>query len=138
MNININKDFIKEYKDDFMRGFSLKECACIVTAFTFAAGAVFAIWKLTDLQIHICVYIAVPLMVPILAIGFYQYQGMSILQLLKEMYYSRKTSCLTFEAEEMTKEDQYVFEMEFKERKSDQKKVKKTRNRKEHHRYGND
>lgn len=138
MNININKDFVKEYKDDFMRGFSLKESVCIASAFTFAAGVVFAIWKLTDLDPQICVYIAVPLMVPILAIGFYQYQGMSILELLREMYYSRKTSCLTFEAEEMTNDDHYVFESDFKERQVDQKKAKKNRNRKEKCKYGND
>ena len=109
MNLTINKDFVKTYKDDTWRGFSLKEVAALGCALILAILTVIGIWKLTDIPADICVYIAVPVILPVLAAGFFTYQDMGILSILKEMKWGRKTELLVYEAGERTKEDMFLF-----------------------------
>ena len=108
MHIRINKDF-KEYKDELARGFSMQEVISMVIALAVAIGAIYGIWRITGLKPDVCVYIAVPLVIPILAVGFYKYQGMSVFELIREMRYTHKTKILFFEAEENSEYHQNKF-----------------------------
>ena len=108
MHIKINKDF-KEYKEEFARGFSMQEVISIVLALVIASGAIYGLWRITGLKPDVCVYIAVPLAIPILAVGFYKYQGMSVFELISEMRYTHKTKILFFEAEENSECHQNTF-----------------------------
>ena len=74
MNININKDFEKEYKDDSWRGFSMQE---------------------------VCT--GVPPAIPLLVYGFYRYQGMNLLELIREVFEEKKSNKLCYEAGEAEK-----------------------------------
>ena len=116
MKLITNKDFIKEYKDDAWRGFSLKECISIAGAFGTAVVCMYFLHKFTDIPVDVCVYLAVPLAAPILGIGFYRYQEMGPLQLLKEMNYSRKTAELAFEAEEVREQKRFKMKTGGKEK----------------------
>lgn len=100
MNININKDFEKEYKDDSWRGFSMKETIHIGIA---AAVIVFCgVWGYfyMGFPLSVTIYIGLPAAAPVLLLGFYRYQGMGIIELLKEMRYEWKIRHLVYEAGE--------------------------------------
>jgi len=108
MNIKINKDF-KEYKNEFTRGFTLKEALSILISLLFAGGITFCLWKFAGMKVDLAVYIAVPSMVPILALAFYKYQGMSVLEFIREVIYTNKVKELAFEAGEQAEEHTRVF-----------------------------
>lgn len=100
MNININKDFEKEYKDDTWRGFSMKETVCIGCAVTILGVIAFCGYHYMGWPVNMSVYLGLPLAVPVLLYGFYRYQGMTLLELYREIRYERKIQHLTFEAGE--------------------------------------
>lgn len=128
MNIKINKDF-KEYKDELARGFSTTEIASIIAALAVALGVMYCIWRLTGLKPDLCVYIAVPSAIPILAIGFYKSQGMGIIELIKEIIYANKTKMLFFEAEEGVSDNTRIFTMTKKPSSKNIKRKKKEKQR---------
>ena len=91
MKININKDFLKEYKNDFWKGFSMTDIVHIAEGFI-CAGAVVAVLVLGfKIPLTIAIYCAVPVAAPVIFIGFYKYQGyLSVKELVKE-YESEET-----------------------------------------------
>lgn len=112
MNIDINKDFEREYKDDFLLGFSVKEVVGITVAACMILGAGILLWKLTKFPPDICVYLAVPCGIPSLAITFYRYQELSVLQIIREYFYYKKTQELTFDAGQWKYDDMKTFTMQ--------------------------
>ena len=72
LNININKDFEKHYKDDAWRGFTLKEVCCMLLFLILLFGMVFFCWKWLHMQPDLAVYLAVPFGLPVLCVGFFE------------------------------------------------------------------
>lgn len=110
MNININKDFEKQYKDDAWRGFTLKEVCCMLLFLLVLFSIVYVCWKWLHLPPELAAYFAVPFGLPILCIGFLKYQGLTPLELVKELIFEYQTKLLIYDAEEMPKPP--VFTME--------------------------
>ena len=75
MNIRINKDFLTEYKEDFWKGFTLKESVSIFAGAAIGIGGAAAAHFLTGIAIDTAVYIGVPMALPAVFLGFYRYQG---------------------------------------------------------------
>ena len=99
MNIEINKDFLTEYKDEFWKGFSAKEVFTIVCAGAVAAGVVVLLHIKFGIRPSEAVYAAIPFTIPILLAGFYKYQGyLTFRKLIGEIRYSRRCRELHFES----------------------------------------
>ena len=86
MNININKDFEKEYKDDSWRGFSMQEVCCIGIALSMAAAVSMWFYYTYHVPLNTVIYTGVPPAIPLLVYGFYRYQGMNLLELIREVF----------------------------------------------------
>ncbi len=100
MQIQINKDF-QEYKEDSWRGFSLKELLSLIAATGSSAAVVFVLYQIAGVPMTLAVYLAVPAAMPSLLTGFYRYQGMSFLKLIRERLWRKQVSILTYEAGEL-------------------------------------
>ena len=111
MNININRDFLHEYKDNAWRGFTAKEIASIAVGAGIAITVAFLVYNFAKIPMAACMYIAIPFAVVPILIGFYKYQGeMGIIELIRAMRYTRKCQTITFEGEDL--ESESVFSME--------------------------
>lgn len=132
MNIKINKNFEKEYKEDAARGFTLKEIVSLIAAFAVIGGGTYLLYKKGGIEPEIAMRLATVLAVPMVAMGFYTYQEMSPLQFLTEYSYFRRTSLLTYAAGEITDENRHVFTM--KSRQIQGISAIEMRNRKKEHR----
>lgn len=101
MKININKDFLKEYKNDFWKGFSMTDIVHIAEGFLCAGAVVAGLVIGFKIPIPIAIYCAVPVAAPVIFIGFYKYQGyLSVKELVKEYMYTGNTKRLLYESEE--------------------------------------
>ena len=101
MNIEINKDFLKEYKDDAWKGFSVREVLALISAACIGVGIDAALHLCAGMSIAAGVYIALPLTLPVMLIGFYYYQGfLSARRLLKELSYCMKTTTVLYASNE--------------------------------------
>lgn len=100
MRLVINKDFVKEYTNDVWRGFTLRQLISLLCGLGVMLGCMYVLNKWTGIPAATCVYIAVPAAVPVLLLGFWTYQDMSVLTLLREIWYSKKTAHLAYEAQE--------------------------------------
>ena len=70
MKILINKDIEKEYKDQFMRGFSAKECAYIAVGFFCGGVVAYIVEYFFHLPLNICFYIGLPFVIPAIVIVY--------------------------------------------------------------------
>ena len=111
MTIDLNKDFEETFPDEVYSGFTLPQVIVAVTGIAVCIGLAVFLWKYVGIPIVQCTYISVPLMVPICALGFFQYQKQSLLGILREMWYSRKTKILTYHAQEYSEEHARVYTM---------------------------
>lgn len=111
MNIQINKDFLTEYRNDFWKGFSPSELVYL--------GIGGAIALCTTVTLHFCfgispsnaIYVSVPLASPVVITGFYKYQGyMSVRRWIDEMIYTYRCRTLSYESLE-EKVNVHKFEM---------------------------
>lgn len=101
MKLLTNKDFEKEYKEDAWRGFSTGEVMALIGALLCCIGIMYLLWRYARMPLSAAVYPAVLLSSPVLAMGFFSYQGMNLVpELFREWYWSRKISRLTFAAGE--------------------------------------
>ena len=131
MTVDINKDFLTEYKDDFWKGFSGSE----VCALALGAGVGLAVTALvvryTGMNPSDAVYIGIPAAVPFILLGFYKYQGyLPPFALLQEIIYSHRTQHLHFETAETDMVGTRVFYMELPEsgkKRKNRRKQKKER-----------
>lgn len=105
MNININKDFEREYKDDSFRGFSMKEALCIGCALCVAAVTSIFLYYRFQIPLNLVLYAGLPPAVPFLFFGFYRYQDLSAAAFLKELFFERRTRVLSYSAGEYAVKD---------------------------------
>ena len=106
MAIRNNKDFLKEYKDDAWKGFSTRELLCIVGAAAIAITVDVLLHFFAGISLATGVYIALPLAVPLILIGFYKYQGfLTFGRFLKEWLYELETSRVEYCSGECVEED---------------------------------
>ena len=103
MKIRVNKDFLREYKDDAWKGFSGKEVASLLLAVGAAIAFVFLLHIGFGVSPAVAVYFSVPAASPIILLGFYRYQGyLSPVRLLQEIFYTYGMKELPYAAEEAT------------------------------------
>lgn len=124
MKLLTNKDFEKEYKDDAWRGFSGGEVLGLSTALVCCILMMYLFWKYAELPLSVAVYPAVFLSSPVLAVGFYTYQEMKVPELLREWYWSKRISKLTFEAGEYKGQESFSMECSIKHKQVDRREQK--------------
>lgn len=101
MIVDINKDFLTEYKDDFWKGFSAPEVACIALGSAVGIAVTALVVYYTGMRPSDAVYIGIPAAAPIIFLGFYKYQGyLSPVGLLKEIAFTQRTRHMHFESAE--------------------------------------
>lgn len=102
MKININKDFEEAYKENFFKGFTMKETFCIALALAIAIG-VAAFFTITfSLPINVSIYLGLPFAAPVLIIGFKKFQGLTLVEYIKELIYENQIKELYYDADEAT------------------------------------
>jgi len=101
LRIPINKEIEKEYKDQFIRGFSARECGFIAVALACAGIAAYVVGQTFHLPINICFYIGIPFGIPAVVIGFAEFQGLTFFEYIKELIYEHKTKELYYDADEI-------------------------------------
>ena len=109
MKIDINKDFEEAFPNEIYSGFTLGQCMAAVSGMILSFGAAFLLWRLAGIPIVECTYIAIPLMVPVCAIGFFRYQGQSLVGIIREFFYSRQTEKLAYGAGEYQRRSRKIF-----------------------------
>ena len=106
MEIRNNKDFLKEYKDDAWKGFSTRELLCIIGAAAIGITVDALLHYFVGISLAVGVYIALPLAVPLILVGFYKYQGfLTVGRFLKEWMYEMSTSRMEYISGECVEED---------------------------------
>ena len=101
MRIAVNKDIEAAYKDEFFKGFTLRETLHIAAAFAIVAGVTFALYKFAGLSLSVGVYLGAPLGFPVIYIGFKRFQGLTLGEYMKEKSYRKKTAVLLYDADEL-------------------------------------
>ena len=133
MAIRNNKDFLKEYKDDAWKGFSTRELLCIIGAAAIGITVDALLHFYAGISLAMGVYIALPLAVPLILIGFYKYQGfLTVGRFLKEWMYEISTSRVDYISGECVEEDPVYREEAYpdgtRSRKQRKKKKQQSRN----------
>lgn len=113
MNIPINKN-LEEYKNEVVKGFTLREIICLFISVAVIAGAVLFLWRQTGLAPDVCIYIGLPFGIPILLLGFLKIQGLTLDVYIREIIYEKRTRLLTYDADELG--ENRIFMMQRKNR----------------------
>ncbi|GEM_PF-1217523 len=129
MKIDINKDFEEAFPNEVYSGFTLGQCMAAVSGMVLSFGAAFMLWRLMGIPIVECTYIAIPLMVPVCAIGFFKYQGQSLIGIIREFFYSRHTEKLAYSAGEYRRNTRRIFSADRIPEKGQEKNRKRERKR---------
>lgn len=116
MKVNMNKDFELAFQDEFIAGFSLRQCVTAGIGIVVSTFAAVLTWKVTGFSIVECTYIGIPMMIPILITGFYRYQKQTPWKLWKEYLYMKKTKLMIYEANEKEKTEPRIFSMSRKKK----------------------
>lgn len=140
MEIKLNKNFEQEYKDDAWRGFSMREVIFLMIAVVQVGIEMYLLYTYLKIDLAMAVYMVVPSAIPVLSIGFFKYQGMTPLELLKEIYYEHKTKCLVYAVGERENVQPFIYRtyrnapqcLSRKERKALRKTWKKQRKERKH------
>ncbi len=104
MKITMNKDFL-EYKDDVLKGFSMREVIFILVAMIEVCGLAYLLYRYYGISINTSIYIGIfTLAAPTIIGGLYKYQGMYVWSFGRELYYQIKTQVLVREMEECVPE----------------------------------
>ena len=109
MKITINKDFEESFPNEFYSGFTFGQCLAAAIGLFFSIGAAWLLWKTLGIPVVECTYVAIPLMIPFLAIGFFKYQKQTLKGIMEAMNYYRNTKKLLYEAEEYPRGKGRVF-----------------------------
>lgn len=112
MKIDLNKDFENQYKNEFLKGFTLRETLYGGLAFCVAAMVGILIWWNTGIAINICIYLGIPFMIPIVAMGMIKHQGHSWSEMWKEIYFFVQTKELSVQMEERKNVNVRIFTMD--------------------------
>lgn len=101
MKVNINKDFLTEYKDDVWKGFSMKELITLIIAACVAGGVICLLHFRFGIDPATAVYGGVPVAIPIILLGFFKYQGyLNPIDYIREIMFTGKIRLLTYETAE--------------------------------------
>jgi hypothetical protein len=101
LKIDINKDFLKEYKDNFYKGFSVTELVHIIAGLCVSAVIMFICVKIFQIDIVMSVYISVPFAAPVILAGIYRYQEyMKPKDYLFEKQYTQASERIHYETDE--------------------------------------
>lgn len=84
MIIEINKD-IDRYQESVVMGLTLKQL--IYAALSLIAGAGIVLLLQKQIGLTLAAYVAVPVVAPLALQGFYQYNGMSFMEVMKRKLY---------------------------------------------------
>lgn len=113
MKININKDFLQEYKNDLWKGFSGTEIVHIAEGFICVGLVVAGLYFGMNIPIATAIYVAVPVAAPVVFVGFYKYQGyLSVKELISEALFVSKTKRILYESEESKPDKRFCIENE--------------------------
>lgn len=103
MDIKINKDFEKEYKNELFRGLTTREVLGLATSAAVGMGVVYLLYHYAGVPMSVGVYAGVFAAAPCMFVAFQDIQGMTPLRYLAEIRYAHKTRLLTYEADEIPK-----------------------------------
>lgn len=101
MRIPINKDIETAYKDEFIKGFTLREALSVAAAAGLILGVTAAAWKVSGLGPEICIYIGLPFGILPVFFGFKKFQGLTAFEYIRERIYEKQTRILTYDTGEM-------------------------------------
>lgn len=97
MNIQMNKDFLSEYKNDVWKGFDGKELIALSSAVAMTGGIIVGIYLATKMSPATAVYLAIPFAIPVILLGFYSYQKyLPVEKLMREILYTCAIEKLSF------------------------------------------
>jgi hypothetical protein len=105
MNIPMNNDPEVEYRNEFAWGFDIKETICLVISAVIVIGITVLCAVVYDISPQVGCYLGLPLVVPIMLLGFAKPSGMSVMEFLKEKSFERKTKSLAYDADEIVEYD---------------------------------
>lgn len=98
MIIEINKD-IDRYQESVVMGLTLKQL--IYAALSLIAGAGIVLLLQKQIGLTLAAYVAVPVVAPLALQGFYQYNGMSFMEVMKrKLYFAFLNRPLVYVSEE--------------------------------------
>lgn len=101
LKIDINKDFMKEYKSNLYKGFSGSELVYLIGGLSISAVMVVLAMKVFNMQPVFAVYMSVPLATPVMFAGIYKFQDyLKPQDYLREKQYTENSARLHFETDE--------------------------------------
>ena len=82
MQIKINKDYERDFKEIFLKGFTFKESCAMAGAIACYIGAVWGLIQL-GLKLDYAVLVAIPTLIPCIGLGFWKSRaGLSFLEFI--------------------------------------------------------
>lgn len=127
MQIETKKDIEEEFKDELYKGFSTSEVLAIGGAAITAVLLVAVLWKYVHVPLEVGAYICIPLILPILAMGFVKIQGLSPWRYLCAAMKTYRNPILYYDAGELQKHPWHSTSMDISGRhKKSAKRRKKT------------
>lgn len=101
LKIDINKDFLKEYKNDFYKGFSVTDIVHIIAGLSVSAVVMLITVMLFHIDVVFAVYVSVPFAAPLILAGIYKYQEyLSPKEYVQERQYTQNISRVHYETDE--------------------------------------
>ena len=117
MIIEINKD-IDRYQESIAMGLTAKQLICSITSVVSGGAMVFLLYPYIGLTVS--AYVTIPVVAPIAFSGFYSYNDMSFMEVMKrKMHFMFKNKVLLYES---TESESRIKEYEIKDNKSKSKK----------------
>lgn len=129
MNIEINKD-IDRYKETVVLGLTARQLVYSVLSVGVGGGIVLFLYPYVGLTVS--AYIAIPVVAPIALTGFYSYNGMTFMEMMRlRIYFMFGNRTLTYVSEESVKEiERYREQDRIAEKREEKKRRKEKRDRK--------
>lgn len=101
MNIPINKDFERDYKDNAWRGFSLHELKYLAAGVCVAVILCLVLWRCVGLSVTAAIYIGIPGGCPLILAGFWRAEnGLDLKGCYAASKYRKATAKLSYRAGE--------------------------------------
>lgn len=124
MIIEINKD-IDRYQESIAMGLTAKQLVCSITSVVSGGAMVFLLYPYIGLTAS--AYVTIPVVAPIAFSGFYSYNDMSFMEVMKrKMHFMFKNKVLLYES---TESETRIKEYEIKDNKVTNKKSKHKKER---------
>jgi hypothetical protein len=83
LEIVINKD-IEHFKPDFFKGFTMKETIGLACSVSIILGGFAVMYFLVDLPVVVSVFVGIPFSIPVLLLGFVDFNKMGAIPLMKK------------------------------------------------------